>query len=253
MAKPAKPKTLKPKAEDETPAGGSAGKAPTESSPMNMIVMILAIVISSVLGTAGSVYLVSQMVLLPAIQSSVHAAPAAGDEAEADPAAEGEGDGHVAKVPKVGMNLELEEFTVNLKKEPGVKGNQFLRTKISLSLTVPEAEDCHAQAAHEAEAAGKEGGGHGGGEGGGGHGEAAPKPAGDDPCQVAFSQKMGRFVPTIRDIINTTLMKRTAGQLTTLEGQEALKDEMSQEITYLMNEDGYKVLRINLEDFIIQR
>jgi len=71
-------------------------------------------------------------------------------------------------------------------------------------------------------------------------------------CLDQFKNNMAKYVPTMRDVINAALMKRTAGTLSTLEGQEALKDEIKEEINQFMDQK-YQVLRVNFEDFIIQR
>ena len=75
---------------------------------------------------------------------------------------------------------------------------------------------------------------------------------GPPPCETLFKEHMGRFVPSIRDIINASLMKRTASQLASQEGQEALKDEIKEQISQIMAPE-YEVLRVNFQDFIIQR
>jgi flagellar basal body-associated protein FliL len=48
-------------------------------------------------------------------------------------------------------------------------------------------------------------------------------------------------------------MKRTATQISTLEGQEDLKDELVQEMNAVLTNHGYTVQRINLQDFVLQR
>jgi flagellar basal body-associated protein FliL len=47
-------------------------------------------------------------------------------------------------------------------------------------------------------------------------------------------------------------MKRTASQLASAEGQEVLKDEIKEQLTQVMAPE-YEVLRVNFQDFIIQR
>jgi hypothetical protein len=143
------------------------------------------------------------------------------------------------------MNLPLTDFTVNLRKDPNLKGTQYLRTKVSLSLKVPDAENCVVQAAHAAE--------HPAEGGGGGHGGGAPAADPMVACQEAFEKKLALYVPTIRDIVNTSLMKRSASDISSLEGQELLKDDVIRDVNAIMAGTEYKVLRINLQDFVVQQ
>ncbi len=251
MARPTKPKDLKPKAEGEvapTPiqAAAVSGGAGGVGLDLKFIVTLLAIVISSVGASVGSIYFLAPIVLVPAIVEQIP--HALGNSAEG-------GHGETAHASKVGLNLELDEFMVNLKTDPNLGGNQYLRTKMSLNISVPPEEDCYSIGHHAmlpADANGQI------------VGAAVPvdrellasgggAPA--DPvvgCLDAFRNNMGKYVPTMRDVINAALMKRTAGNLSTLEGQEALKDDIMAEVNQFLD-SRYKVVRINFEDFIIQR
>jgi hypothetical protein len=71
-------------------------------------------------------------------------------------------------------------------------------------------------------------------------------------CDQVFKNNMGKYVPTIRDVINAALMKRTATALASLEGQEALKDEIKDQLSQILA-PNYSVLRVNFQDFIIQK
>jgi flagellar basal body-associated protein FliL len=261
MAKPAKPKSLKPKADGlPVPATSSSEAAPSSPSVnapkaskgltvMQTLILALVMLVTSIAGPALTLYFLAPMVLKPMIAQMVPALPE-GEEGEHGTSPEGEASAHGAEAGHgpsggIGMNLGLDDFTVNLHRPEGVKGNQFLRAKMSLSVQVPEEENCfaHGEDPHGAKAEGG-GGGHGGG------GEAA------DPvqaCTDAFNKKMGAYVPTLRDIINTALMKRSAQQIATLEGQEDLKDELTHEMNTVLKNHGYTVQRVNLQDFIIQR
>lgn len=261
MARPTKPKDLKPKAEGE--AAAPAGAPPSGKAPaldLKFIVLLLAIIISTIGGSVGSMYVLGPMVLVPAIAEKL---PGGGEHGEA-------GGKHAAPAHenKVGINLELDEFMVNLKPDPNAGGNQYLRARMALSIGVPEAENCyavpeHAQAGEAAIIAWRQSEAEAGQVVGAalpvdrdvdrnivasGGGAADPVAA----CLDAFKKNMGKYVPTMRDIINAALMKRTAGTLSTLEGQEALKDEISDEVNAMMD-PKYKVLRVNFADFIIQR
>lgn len=282
MARPTKPKELKPKSADEGDAKESSSKGGGGGGGFNLdikfILTIVAIFLCSTLASVASVYFIAPLALEPALAkiSVPHG------EGETPP----EGEVGETEKPKHagGMNLELDEFTVNLKTEPvgeeGGGGNEYLRAKMALTITVPEAEDCHHPAAEHAAwklpaksnqlalaqtsgvliAANLPGNNiptlNGQLAGAAlpvseevliaNEGAAAPS------CPDAFKEKMAQFVPAMRDIINTALMKRTAVQLSTTEGTEALKDEIKQSINQLLDEQ-YRVSRVNFQDFIIQR
>lgn len=271
MAKPVKPKTLKPKTGGEDGEGGEAEETANTSSPksapskgggggtsglLSIIILSVVMLFSSIAGPVAALYFLGPQLLSPIIAKIVPAEKGEGEAPGGEGVAEG-GEPHAAATPKksvLGLNLPLEEFTVNLKKDPALRGAQYLRAKMNLSIVVPEAEDCSPHAAAEGEHAEKkaEGGGEGGGHGGGGEGAAAPV----DPakaCNEAFVAKMAPFTPTLRDIVNTALMKRSAAEIGTLEGQELLKDEMSQEMNNILSANHYQVVRVNFEEFIVQR
>jgi flagellar basal body-associated protein FliL len=264
MAKPVQPKSLKPKADNAPEASGGGGAPAPKASggggglDLKFIISLVAGLVFSIAGSALTLFLLGPMVLVPAITAQLPKPEAAaeghgkeggahGEHGEAGKEGKGE---HEKKIPVLGLNLPMEEFTVNLKKEATVKGNQFLRTKLSLSVQVPEEQNCIVQAmeaaAHhgEAAAAAPAEGGHGGGA-------PAANPA--EACNKAFSENMTPFIPTFRDIINTSLMNRSSSQIASLEGQEALKESVIQELNLVLGGTPYKVDRVNLEDFIIQR
>jgi hypothetical protein len=177
------------------------------------------------------------------------------------------------------MRLDLDEFTVNLQADPNIRGNQFLRTKMTLNIGVPEEEYCDPTGGGEHKAAtatsrsviaaGFVAGGQVLGAAANvttiparykaapsrkerliANGGAAPA----DPykaCTDTFAKNMSPYGPTIRDIINQALMKRTAGTLGTIEGQELLKDDIKSQINSLIG-PKYSVVRVNFSDFIIQ-
>lgn len=250
MARPTKPKDLKPKAEGEAPGPAPSGPAPSGGGgggmDLTMIIALVVVAIISVAGAAGSTYLMTTQVLMPYIDKKV--ASTGGGDAAADE----HGGGHDAatEANAVGMNLELDEFMVNLKPDQALGGTQYLRAKIALSIKVPEAEDCYAKAHHAMVPA----------LGGRIVGAAAPVDrtmvanggeAGPS-CEQIFKDNMGKYVPTIRDVINASLMKRTASTLASLEGQETLKDEIKEQLNQMMT-PNYTILRVNFQDFIIQR
>lgn len=257
MAKPVQPKSLKPKADSAPEASGGGGGSPKSSGgggglDLKFIISLVAGLVFSIAGSALTLFLLGPMVLVPAITAQLPKVQATaeghGKEGDADHG-HGAKEEHEKKTPLLGLNLPMEEFTVNLKKDASVKGNQFLRTKLSLSVQVPEEQNCIAQAmeaaAHHGEAAAAPAeGGHGGG---------APAANPTEACNKSFTENMTPFIPTFRDIINTSLMNRTSSQIASLEGQEALKESVIQELNLVLGGTPYKVDRVNLEDFIIQR
>ncbi|MBX2860901.1 MAG: flagellar basal body-associated FliL family protein [Vampirovibrio sp.] len=263
MARPTKPKDMKPKTEGE-------GDSPAEALPasdggggpgldIKTIAIIAVISLVSVLGSVGSVFFLAPMVIVPAV---VEQLPAGGGE-HGEEHGEEHGGGH-GSGPTIGLNLELDEFVANLKSDPSLKGNQYVKAKITLNIKVPAEEDClnlgdehHASLpAHQTIAIN-----------GNGQivGAAAPIVDEDallasgggappDPyvgCMTAFTKNMGKYTQILRDIINSALTKRTAGMLASLEGQEALKDEIKEEANALMG-PKYEIIRVNFSDFIIQ-
>lgn len=257
MARPTKPKDIKPKALDESGVPAASGGGGEPKLDLKLIITIVAIFVASIVGSAASVYFLAPMVVVPAVVEQVIAATTEGG-------GEHGGGAHAGPHETVGMNLELDEFTVNLKSDPSMGGNQFLRTKMSLSIAVPPEEYCdptggHARVPVETApiATAVVDGETGIVAGAAANTEEvllASGGGGGDPyaaCQATFNQNMARFVPTMRDIINQALMKRTAGTLSTIEGQELLKDEIKEQANHLMGEH-YSVIRVNFSDFIIQ-
>jgi flagellar basal body-associated protein FliL len=248
MAAPLKPKDPKPMAEEPQDAAKPSAKAAGGGLDLKFIITLVVVVLSNLLCIGGAIYFLAPMVLVPAITAQLPKA-AEGEDGEAG-AEEGEaahGEGHgTAPHQAIGLNYPLEEFTVNLRSNsPATAGNTFARLKLAFSIGVPEAENCLAPKEHKEGEKPAEGG-----EGGHGGGGGAPK---EDPCMKAFTDKMTPFLPTIRDIVNGSVMKRTASDLSTPEGQEAFKDEVKEQVDHVIGSHKYSVQRINFEDFIIQR
>jgi flagellar basal body-associated protein FliL len=249
-AAPLKPKDPKPKTDETGAADASAANA-AGALDKKFIITLLMIIFTNVFCMAGAIYFLGPLVIVPAITKNIPKG-AEGDAhaAEGDAAAAEGGDAHAEappEKPSLGLNFPMEEFTVNLKAPHGT--NQFARVSMALSVLVPKEEDCsvkHEPAAGEKPAEG----GHGGG-----HGEAPPAAAapGDDPCMKGFTAKMTPFLPTIRDIINGAMMKRSADDLSTPDGQEAFKDDVKQQVNQVIANNHYQVQRVNFEDLIIQR
>lgn len=264
MAKPTKTKEMKPKA-DEDASAPSPDKSGGGLIDLKTIILIVVVLFSSLLSTAGAGYLMTTMFIIPEINKLSHAS---GDGEEAEGEEGGHHDPASTEVPasNIGMNLELDEFTVNLGDDPNLEGSQFLRAKVSLSIKVPDAQNCYAPAGehhamhlspqHASDSLAQLSIQNGTVLGGAspvdatllanGGGEAGPS------CEDLFKTNMSKYVPTVRDIVNVSLMKRTATILASIEGQEALKDEIKQQLSQIMAPD-YTVIRVNFQDFIIQK
>jgi flagellar basal body-associated protein FliL len=262
MAKPIKPKSSKPlaKIEEQAPSEENAPKASKKDAPSPLskgltmfqtIILAVVMLIASIVGPAATLYFLGPTLLVPMIQKAMPAPAEEGEEGEKPEGEEGKKpEGKEApKTPGLGLNLPMEEFIVSLKTSQASKSTQFLKAKMSLAIAVPEGEDCYAPVEEEGKPDAKAEGGEHGGEGGEGKGATDPAAA----CNEAFVKKMDAYVPTLRDIVNTALMKRNASQIATLEGQEDFKDELVSEMNAVLSNHGYTVQRINLQDFIIQR
>lgn len=281
MARPTKPKDIKPKAEGDVatlPVGGGEGAAGGGGGggglDLKFIITLVVVVLSTTLTSAASIYFLAPMVVMPPLEKQLkEMSKGAAHGAEAEGEGEhGNADSH-ANDP--GMNLELDEFTVNLKSDPEMDGSQYLRAKMSLGITVPPEENCYnlGGAEHHASAMPEVSPSRGRIVGAAANiantnattnrdarrpidrSQVANGGGGPDPktlCVTAFKDNMSKFVPTVRDVVNAALMKRTAGALSTLEGQESLKDEIKESINQFMGEK-YQVARVNFEDFIIQK
>jgi flagellar basal body-associated protein FliL len=121
-------------------------------------------------------------------------------------------------MPTVGPVLALDEFTVNLK---DADRERYLRASISLTVTANDPKFGKLA------------------------GEEAKK------WEEEFHIEMGPYVPAVRDLIISALTKRTAAELSTAVGKEEVKDEVKKGVDALFHGDR-KVIRVNLENFIIQ-
>ncbi len=274
MARPTQAKDIKPDdiEADLAAEAGDGGGAKASALDLKFIITILAIFIAGIGGSVATTMFLAPMVLGPVIQEQVIAASGADPTAHGGEHGDEHGGGSHGGHPSqtIGMLLDLEEFTVNLKNDPTLRGNQFLRTKLSLSIALPEEEYCDPT-----------GGGHHANAGtpGGMYASAPMGPSfvmaaiaspvlqaspnepviasggsAPDPfvvCTQTFGKHMSPYTPTMRDIINQALMKRTAGTLATIEGQEMLKDEIKTQVNSLLG-GHYAVIRVNFSDFIIQ-
>jgi flagellar FliL protein len=129
---------------------------------------------------------------------------------------EAEGEGHGAA--KVGPVLDLDEFTVNLNDEGG---ERYLKADFSIMVSVKD-ETYTTLSGHDLE-----------------------------KWETDFKHHMGHYIPSIRDIIISTLTKYSAEELATVEGKNKVKKEIMAQSSPLFHGEN-EVLRVNIENFIIQ-
>jgi flagellar basal body-associated protein FliL len=253
MARPTKPKDLKPKVEGETPDAPAAAGGGGGGLDIKFIIMVVVILVATIGGSVGSAYLMTTMFVVPEIGKIAKSAGAG-----AGPAAEGGEptgtDAASTETPstEVGMNLELDEFMVNLKADPNADGSQYLRAKMALSIKVPEKENCYLEGKKAMLPPDMMPGGKVVGAAVSIDRTLIAEEGGGPTCEQIFKNNMSKYVPTVRDVINAALMKRTATSLATLEGQESLKDDVKDQLSQIVA-PNYKILRVNFQDFIIQR
>lgn len=252
MARPTKPKDLKPKVEGEISDAPAAAGGGGGGLDLKFIIMVVVILVATIGGSVGSTYLTTTMFVIPEISKIAKSGGAGPAEGGGEPTGH---DSASTETPshEVGMNLELDEFMVNLKSDPNAEGSQYLRAKMALSIKVPEKENCYLEEGHHAMLPGHLI------PGGKVVGAALPvdrtiiaEEGAGPSCEQIFKNNMSKYVPTVRDVVNAALMKRTASSLATLEGQESLKDEIKDQLSQIVAPD-YKVLRVNFQDFIIQK
>jgi flagellar basal body-associated protein FliL len=247
MARPTKPKDLKPKVEGEIAEAPAVASGAGGGLDIKFIIMVVVILVATIGGSVGSAYLMTTMFVVPEIGKIAKSAGAG-------PAAPTGTDAASTETPsnEVGMNLELEEFMVNLKADPNANGSQYLRAKMALSIKVPEKENCYLEGKKAMLPADMMPGGKVVGAAVSIDRTLIAEEGAGPTCEQIFKNNMSKYVPTIRDVINAALMKRTASSLATLEGQESLKDDIKDQLSQILA-PNYKVLRVNFQDFIIQR
>lgn len=137
---------------------------------------------------------------------------------------------HQASKPATGTNLPvypLGDFVVNLA-DPG--GSRFLKTSITAKLysTEPEGEG------HKEEGGG---GGHGGGD--------------VDPETAAIEHDLHHSMPAVKDLVISTLSRKTADELQNYDVKLSLKEELVDELNHILHGD-FRVYDLYFTDFIVQ-
>jgi flagellar FliL protein len=190
MARPTKPKEIKPKAEVKqeggaapSPAGGLSGmKLIAANTVITLLICVLFI---------ASNYFIVQNTLSVAMKNM-----GGGETEEA---------GEEGEEVERGIILDLGEFILNLS-DP--KARRYLKVNVALELSRLETDPVP----------GAGGGGHGGGHGGG-----------EDPMK-AIEAEMSQFKPAIRDSIISTLSSKTAEELSSIAGKELAKEQIKEAV-----------------------
>jgi flagellar FliL protein len=139
--------------------------------------------------------------------------------------------GHAPKQPKViyepGMGVMIDTGTkvVNLA-DPG--GRRFLRTTVVVEVA-PPAE--HSDSEAEAHSSG---------------GSATT----ESPAVVELRNAVNQKMPIINDALNSLLTSKTFEQIYTLEGKEALRSEIKEELNRRLPELG--VITVYFTEFVVQ-
>ena len=153
--------------------------------------------------------------------SSTHGAEATGEATEG-PA--------IVKIYQPGQGVMVETGTkiVNLA-DPG--GRRYLKATITIEVAPPETTTTETTAAAES-----------------GHGSAAA--ATEDPAMAEFTDKMNKRLPIINDILTTLLSGQTFEGIYTVEGKEALRLEILQQLNDRMPD--LQVISVYFTEFVVQ-
>ena len=219
MAKPDKPKDVKPKAEGEEGSSSSA-KAPIDGNMKMIVINLVTTVLICVLFLSVN-YILQSNLLNSKLAQAPAATDATGEEATGE---EGEGGDTVER----GLILDLGDFILNLS---DTAPRKYLKVEVALEVSKSQADAV-------AEAEPKKEGGHGGGEGG----AAAVNPV---------EAEMAQFKPAIRDAVITTLSSKSAAELSTVAGKELAKEQITESVNGIFAGER-EVIRVSFGQFIIQ-
>jgi flagellar FliL protein len=217
MARPTRPKDLKPRAvesEHEPDISPKHGSPSSSGNTINLVMLCIAITLCTTIASAASMYFLAPIIIKPMLAQT----QPAGEGEEGEFAEEGEEGEAGESLPGVGPVVDLEEFTVNLKD----RGEErYLRADLSLMVTAgdPQFENLKGEALHQ--------------------------------WQEEFHLEMAHYVPAIRDIVISSLTKRTAAELGSTVGKEQIKNEIKRSVDALFH-GKHQVIRVNFENFIIQ-
>jgi flagellar FliL protein len=140
-----------------------------------------------------------------------------------------EGAAEVIYLPGQGVMVETGTKIVNLA-DPG--GRRYLKSGVTIEVNPPPHEAASGEATAES----------------GDHSSGAA--AADDPVMIEFNDKMSKRLPIINDIITTILSGKTFDQVYTVDGKEALRQEIMAELNHRLPD--LKVIAVYFTEFVVQ-
>lgn len=137
----------------------------------------------------------------------------------------------IIKIYKPGQGVMVETGTkiVNLA-DPG--GRRYLKASITIEVAPPETAT--ETTTEEAAASG----------------HSSSTETTEDPVMTAFNEKMNQRLPIINDILTTMLSGQTFEDIYTVEGKEALRQEIMVELNERMSDLG--VISVYFTEFVVQ-
>jgi len=213
MARPTKPKEIKPKMDVKTSTEGGTGAVASSGVSISKLIIVNTVitVIICAFFVISNYFVVQNTVASSIKQMSEQLG---GSE---------ESSGEETDKVERGIILDLGEFILNLS-DP--KARRYLKVNVAIELNRLETDPV----------AGGGGGGHGG--------EAA------DPLK-AIEAEMAQFKPAIRDSIISTLSSKTAEELSSVAGKELAKEQIKEAVDSIFAGER-EVLRVSFGNFIIQ-
>lgn len=215
MAKPDKPKDIKPKAEGEEATVG-APKKPIDENMKMIVINLVTTVLICVLFLSITYVMMGNL-----LSSKLAKAPASTEDAATSDAG---GDTSGGDEVERGIIVDLGDFILNLS---DASPRKYLKVNVALEVSKTAADNAAAEAPKKE---GKEGGA-----------------AAADPVEA----EMAQFKPAIRDAIITNLSSKTSAEVSTVAGKELAKEQITEAVNGIFA-GGREVIRVSFGQFIIQ-
>ena len=215
MAKPEKPKDIKPKTEGEEGGAAAKPKAPIDGNMKMIVINLVTTVLICVLFLS-----ITYVMMASLLNSKLSSTKPATDEAAT---ADDSGDSNAEEVQR-GIIVDLGDFILNLS---DVSPRKYLKVNVALEVShSPNDPDPNAPAKKEKE----------------GEGAAAANP---------MEAELAQFKPAIRDAVITTLSSKTSAEVSTVAGKELAKEQITEAVNGIFAGDR-EVIRVSFGQFIIQ-
>lgn len=168
---------------------------------------------------------------LPTVSTDAASGHTTTAEAHAATTAEASDEPQIVKIYKPGQGVMVETGTkiVNLA-DPG--GRRYLKATITIEVAPPETST---ETTTEAAAAGH---------------SASAETTTEDPAVTAFNDKMTKRLPVINDILTTLLSGQTFEGIYTVDGKEALRQEILVQLNERLPDLG--VIAVYFTEFVVQ-